>query len=72
MMTTLRLFPLNRLNIEANTAWYLSDLGELRGKQQLYTQQSPQRLKALRASATIESALSSSWPGQKANSRSAN
>ncbi|MFZ0788939.1 MAG: Fic family protein [Chromatiaceae bacterium] len=59
MMTTLRLFALNRLSIEAGTAWYLSDLGELRGKQELYTQQSPQRLKALRESAIIESALSS-------------
>lgn len=58
-MTTLRLFPLNRFHIEASTAWYLNDLGELRGKQELYTQQSPQRLKALRESAIIESALSS-------------
>ncbi len=54
MMTTLRLFPLNRFHIEASTAWYLSDLGELRGKQELYTQQSPQRLKALRESAVSE------------------
>ncbi|WP_295584174.1 Fic family protein [uncultured Lamprocystis sp.] len=59
MMTTLRLFALNRLSLEASTAWYLNDLGELRGKQELYTQQSPQRLKALRESAIIESALSS-------------
>ncbi len=58
-MTTLRLFALNRLSLEASTAWYLNDLGELRGKQELYTQQSPQRLKALRESAIIESALSS-------------
>jgi len=59
MITTLRLFPLERLGIGASTAWYLSDLGELRGKQALYTQQSPQRLKALRESAIIESAISS-------------
>ncbi len=59
MMTTLRLFALNRLSLEASTAWYLNDLGELRGKQELYTQQSPQRLKALRESAIIESALPS-------------
>ena len=58
-MTTLRRFSLGGLGIEASTAWYLSDLGELRGKQALYTQQSPQRLKALRESALIESALSS-------------
>ncbi len=41
------------------TAWYLSDLGEFRGKQELYTRQSPQRLKALREHAMIESAVSS-------------
>lgn len=41
------------------TAWYLSDLGEFRGKQELYTRQSPQRLKALREHALIESAVSS-------------
>jgi len=59
MITTLRLFALDRLSIGAGTAWYLSDLGELLGKQALYTQQSPQRLKALRESAIIESAISS-------------
>jgi Fic family protein len=58
-MTTLRRFSAGGLGIEASTAWYLSDLGELRGKQSLYTQQSPQRLKVLRESALIESALSS-------------
>ncbi|MER2625328.1 MAG: Fic family protein [Accumulibacter sp.] len=59
MITTLRLFFLKRLALEASTAWYLNDLGEFRGKQELYTQQSPQRLKVLRESALIESALSS-------------
>ncbi len=59
MITTLRLFFLKRLTLEASTAWYLNDLGEFRGKQELYTQQSPQRLKVLRESALIESALSS-------------
>ena len=34
-MTTLRRFSLGGLSIEASTAWYLSDLGELRGKQAL-------------------------------------
>lgn len=59
MSSTLRLFALNRLPIEPGTAWYLNDLGEFRGKQELYTRQSPQRLKALRESALIESAVSS-------------
>lgn len=59
MSSTLRLFALNRLPIDPGTAWYLNDLGEFRGKQELYTRQSPQRLKALRESALIESAVSS-------------
>jgi hypothetical protein len=37
----------------------LADLGEARGKQELFTKQSPQRLKALREHALIESAASS-------------
>ena len=59
MSSTLRLFALNRLPIDPGTAWYLNDLGEFQGKQELYTRQSPQRLKALRESALIESAVSS-------------
>ncbi len=47
------------LVIPASTSWYLADLGEFRGKQTLYTRQSPQRLKALREHALIESAVSS-------------
>src|SRR3989338_2693174 len=41
------------------TAWYLADLGEARGRQELFTKQSPQRLKVLREHALIESAVSS-------------
>ncbi|MHB8369480.1 MAG: Fic family protein [Leptospirales bacterium] len=59
MTTTLRLFGGNQLRIEPRTAWYLNDLGEFRGRQALYTQQAPQRLKVLRESAIIESAVSS-------------
>ena len=58
-MNTLRLFTANDFSIPASTAWYLADLGEFRGKQELYTQQSPQRLKTLREHALIESAVSS-------------
>lgn len=57
--STLRWFALGRFPLAIAAAWYLNDLGELRGKQELYTQQSPQRLKALRESALIESAVSS-------------
>ena len=45
--------------VPSGTAWYLSDLGEARGKQELFTKQSPQRLKVLREHALIESAVSS-------------
>jgi len=57
--TTLRSFANSKLAVHPATAWYLSDLGEFRGKQELYTRQSPQRLKALREHALIESAVSS-------------
>ena len=59
MTNTLRRFAGGGLAIPLTTAWYLSDLGEFRGKQELYTRQSPQRLKALREHAMIESAVSS-------------
>jgi len=47
-MNTLRLFQSRTQQVHPTAAWYLSDLGEFRGKQELYTRQSPQRLKALR------------------------
>jgi DNA helicase IV len=47
-MNTLKRFQAGDLAIPASTAWYLSDLGEFRGKQDLCTRQSPQRLKVLR------------------------
>lgn len=58
-MSTLRQFAMGQTAIPVSTAWYLADLGEFRGKQELYTRQSPQRLKALREHALIESAVSS-------------
>jgi len=58
-MTTLRLFAAAPPSIPAGSSWYLADLSEFRGKQELYTRQSPQRLKALREHAMIESAVSS-------------
>jgi Fic family protein len=58
-MYTLRLFAAPQFTVPATAAWYLCDLGEHLGKQQLYTRQSPQRLKALREHALIESAVSS-------------
>jgi Fic family protein len=58
-MMTLRLFSREFESVPAATSWYLADLGEARGKQELFTRQSPQRLKVLREHALIESAVSS-------------
>jgi hypothetical protein len=41
------------------SVWYLTELAEARGKQELFTRQSPQKLKVLREHALIESAISS-------------
>lgn len=58
-MMTLRLFAGKFETVPASTVWYLSDIAEAKGKQELFTKQSPQRLKALREHALIESAVSS-------------
>ena len=58
-MMTLRQFAAKPETIPASTSWYLADLGEARGKQDLFTKQSPQKLKVLREHALIESAVSS-------------
>ncbi len=58
-MKTLEQFASKPETIPASTSWYLAELGEARGKQDLFTKQSPQKLKALREHALIESAVSS-------------
>jgi Fic family protein len=58
-MMTLEQFAAKRETIPASTVWYLADLGEARGKQELFTKQSPQKLRVLREHALIESAVSS-------------
>lgn len=58
-MKTLNLFASNPPDLPMVTAWALNDLGEAKGKQELFTRQSPQRLRKLRESAIIESAVSS-------------
>ena len=58
-MKTLQKFSAGVEVIPATTSWYLADLGEARGKQELFTKQSPQTLKALREHALIESTVSS-------------
>jgi Fic family protein len=58
-MMTLRQFASKPESIPASTSWYLADLGEARGKQELFTKQAPQKLRVLRENAMIESAVSS-------------
>jgi hypothetical protein len=58
-MMTLRQLAAEPLTLPTRTTWYLTDLAEARGKQELFTRQSPQKLKVLREHALIESAISS-------------
>lgn len=58
MMTFKQL--MSRLDtIPVTTSWYLADISESKGRQELYERQFPQRLKALKEHAVIESAVSS-------------
>ncbi len=57
-MKTLLFFESAAQSVPQSTAWYLADLGEYLGKQELYARQAPQKLKALKEHAIIESAVS--------------
>lgn len=58
-MMTLKKFIAGIESIPATTSWYLADISESKGRQELYTKQSPQRLNSLKEHALIESAVSS-------------
>lgn len=58
-MKTFQQFDRALERIPVATSWYLADLGEARGRQELFTRQSPQKLQVLREHALIESAVSS-------------
>jgi Fic family protein len=58
-MMTLKQFISGLDTIPVTTSWYLADISEAKGRQGLYTKQSPQRLKSLKEHALIESAVSS-------------
>src|SRR3989441_2091060 len=58
-MMTFRQLAAEPPTLPTRTAWYLTDLAEARGKQELFTRRSPQKLKVLREHALIESAVSS-------------
>lgn len=56
---TLRLLSAEPPTLPTRTTWYLTDLAQALGKQELFTLQSPQKLKVLREHALIESAIAS-------------
>ena len=56
---TLRRFSIGTNAVPGTAVWYLTDLAESKGRQELFTRQAPQRLKALREHALVESAVSS-------------
>lgn len=58
-MKTLNLLHNQSLQIPLNISWHLSNLGQSQGRQELFTRQSPQRLKILREHAIAQSAISS-------------
>lgn len=58
-MMTLRQIAEKPPSIPSATTWYLADVAQSLGKEELFTKQAPQKLKALREHALIESAVSS-------------
>lgn len=58
-MNTFLHFLKNLKSIPLITTWELEELAEMKGHQELYTRQSPQRLKQLREFSIVESAVSS-------------
>ncbi|MGC9260951.1 MAG: Fic family protein [Phycisphaerae bacterium] len=58
-MMTLRLFSDTAATVPLASTWLIGDLGVALGRQELFTRQSPQKLKVLREHALIESAVSS-------------
>jgi Fic family protein len=50
---------LSSLTVPTSTLWLMNDIAESKGRQELYTKQSPQLLKALRETALIQSVESS-------------
>lgn len=58
-MKTLERFGAGLESLPTAVAWYLEEIAESRGRQELFLRQSPQVLQALREHALIESAVSS-------------
>ncbi len=58
-MKTLAMIESGELSIPMVVSWYLSEIGQSQGLQELFTKQSPQRLKVLREHSIAQSAVSS-------------
>ena len=58
-MNTFLYFLKNLQSVPMVTTWELEELAEMKGHQDLYTKQSPQRLQRLQEFSIIESAVSS-------------
>lgn len=58
-MKTLELIRDRRLQIPMSVSWYLSGIGHAQGLQELFTRQSPQKLKVMREHAIAQSTVSS-------------
>lgn len=58
-MKTLESFAIRAPDIPMVAAWSLTELAEMKGHQDLFSKQSPEKLKALREHAIIESAVAS-------------
>lgn len=58
-MKTLEMIAQGDLSLPMRISWYLSDIGKSQGLQDLFTKQSPQRLKVLREHSIAQSAVSS-------------
>ena len=58
-MNSFRNHLLRNHALPMSTAWLFNDIAEAKGKQELFTRQSPQILKALREAAIIQSSESS-------------
>ncbi|HEY0515081.1 MAG TPA: Fic family protein [Thermoanaerobaculia bacterium] len=50
---------LGRLSLPLSSVWLIGDIGEAKGRQELYTRQAPQLLQALRETALVQSVESS-------------
>jgi len=58
-MTSFRDNYLGRLTPPLSSVWLVGDIGEAKGRQELFTRQAPQLLEALRETALVQSVESS-------------